>query len=112
MFSKKQLSFFQKRRYFLAKESTPVFYVYIVKCLDNSYYTGYTENLLQRVISHKEGNGSKYTLKKGFSKLVYFEGHSSKEIALKREKQIKDAGRIYKEILVTQFQQNLCAFSL
>lgn len=105
MFFRKSLIFSGKKDYLLAKDSTPLFYVYIVRCLDGSYYTGYTENLLQRIISHKECNGSKYIIKKGFDRLVYFESHLFKHAALNREKLIKRAGRIYKQNLVNQFQQ-------
>ncbi|MBU2475221.1 MAG: GIY-YIG nuclease family protein, partial [Nanoarchaeota archaeon] len=31
------------------------FYVYILLCKDNSYYTGYTNNLKNRIKKHKEG---------------------------------------------------------
>jgi len=103
----KKIKFLLKKNYLEAKKDTPMFYVYILECLDGSYYTGFTGNLLQRVTDHRMGNGSAYTLKKGFKKLVYFEHHVDKTFALKREKQIKGAGRTYKNILVNKFQQNL-----
>lgn len=49
--------FGKKRDYMIAKNTTPAYYVYIIECLDGSYYTGYTEDLSNRVIQHKMGNG-------------------------------------------------------
>jgi len=97
----------QKYKYLKAKENTPCFYVYIIECDDGSYYTGFTSNLMQRITDHKMNNGSKYTQEKGFKRLVYFEIHSNESYAKEREKQIKEAGRIYKKMLVNQFNQNL-----
>lgn len=91
----------------IAKKTTPAYYVYIIECSDGSYYTGYTEDLSNRVIQHKMGNGAKYTQDKGFKRLVYFESHAQEEYARKREVYIKRAGRIYRQMLVTGFQKNL-----
>jgi len=90
-----------------AKNTTPAYYVYIIECLDGSYYTGYTEDLTNRVIQHKMGNGSRYTKDNGFKRLVYFESHLEDKQARKREFYIKKAGRIYRQMLVTDFQKNL-----
>ena len=97
----------QKYKYLKAKENTPNFYVYIIECEDGSYYTGFTSNLMQRITDHRMNNGSKYTQKKGFKRLVYFETHTDEKVAKEREKQIKEAGRPYKKMIVGQFNQNL-----
>jgi putative endonuclease len=76
------------------------FYVYILECLDNSYYTGYTTDIAKRILKHKEGKGSKYVRAKGFKKLVYSEECSTKELAMKREYFIKKSPREYKSELV------------
>jgi putative endonuclease len=34
-------------------------YVYIVKCADETYYTGYTNNLNRRIEQHNQGDGAK-----------------------------------------------------
>lgn len=49
-------------------------YMYILRCYDNSYYTGSTNNLEQRLYQHQDGEGAKHTVKRLPVKLVYFEG--------------------------------------
>ena len=93
--------------YLNAKKYTPNYYVYIIQCKDGTYYTGVTDNLSRRSTQHKLGLGSKYTKRKGFEKIVYFEKHANKEWAYEREQQIKEAGVVYKKMLITQFYQDL-----
>jgi len=64
-------------------------FIYVVECLDGTYYTGCTWNIPKRMDQHISKLGSKYTGKHGFKKLVYYEKHNSLEEARKREKQIK-----------------------
>ena len=99
--------FIQKRNYLKAKEDTPSVFVYILECEDNTYYTGYTTDLIRRITEHKLKLGARYTQKQNGMKLVYFETHPTKEQAMKREYQIKKAGRIYKQILIKNFRINL-----
>ena len=80
-----------------------LFYVYILECLDGSYYTGYTTDIAKRVLKHKSGEGSKYVRAKGFKEVVYFEEFSSKELAMKREYFIKNSSREYKLGLISGF---------
>jgi putative endonuclease len=79
------------------------FYIYIIECLDGSYYTGYTIDLVERMLKHKLGKGSKYVRAKGFKGLVYSEEFPSKELAMKREYFIKKSSRAYKKELVDSF---------
>ena len=88
-------------------KEVPSFFVYILECDDNTYYTGYTSNLIKRITQHKLKKGAKYTRSKKEVRLVYFEIHSTKEQAMKREYEIKKAGRVYKQILVKNFRINL-----
>ncbi|UJL46464.1 GIY-YIG nuclease family protein [Virgibacillus sp. NKC19-16] len=67
--------------------------VYILKCGDNSLYTGYTNDLENRLNKHKEGNGAKYTRGRGPFQVVFVEKFSSKEEAMQREYQIKQLSR-------------------
>ncbi|MBU3940888.1 MAG: GIY-YIG nuclease family protein [Nanoarchaeota archaeon] len=83
------------------------FYVYILLCKDNSYYTGYTNDLKNRIKKHKKGIAAKYTRSKGFKELVYFETHPTKESAMKREYAIKNTNKAYKSRLVNEFEKNL-----
>ncbi len=78
-----------------------MYWVYIIQCLDLSYYTGHTSNLDKRNLYHKSGIGAVWTLKHPIDKLVYCEEHDSLEETIKREKQIKKWSRIKKEKLIT-----------
>ena len=66
------------------------YYVYLVKCSDDSLYCGYTNNLEKRINDHNNSNeGAKYTKSRRPVKLVYFEQVKNKNEALKREDEIK-----------------------
>ncbi len=71
-------------------------YVYILKCSDNTLYTGYTVDIDKRIISHNKGIGAKYTRGRLPVKLVYKEKYNSKSEALKREYSIKQMTRAKK----------------
>ena len=68
-------------------------YTYILKCKDGSLYTGWTNDLEQRVAAHNTGKGAKYTKARRPVELVYFEEFETKEQALKREYAIKQIAR-------------------
>ncbi|MFA6098163.1 MAG: GIY-YIG nuclease family protein [Patescibacteria group bacterium] len=77
-----------------------IYYLYILRCSDNSLYTGTTNNLLLRVKRHNKGNGPKFTQIRLPVKLVYFEKFDNLKSARKREKQIKGWRREKKEKLI------------
>lgn len=66
-----------------------MFYVYIIRCKDNTLYTGFTVNLEKRIETHNKGMGAKYTRGRRPVKLVYKEEYESKSQALRREHAIK-----------------------
>ena len=68
-------------------------YTYILKCKDGSLYTGWTNDLEQRVAAHNTGKGAKYTKARSPVELVYFEEFETKEQAMKREYAIKQMAR-------------------
>ena len=68
-------------------------YTYILKCKDGSLYTGWTNDLEQRVAAHHTGKGAKYTKARRPVELVYFEEFETKEQAMKREYAIKQMAR-------------------
>jgi len=68
-------------------------YTYILKCKDGSLYTGWTNDLEQRVAAHNTGKGAKYTKARCPVELVYFEEFETKEQAMKREYAIKQMAR-------------------
>jgi len=65
------------------------YYVYVILCEGNNLYTGYTKNLKSRFKLHTKGKGARYTRMHKPKKLIYFEKHSSRAEAMKREKRIK-----------------------
>lgn len=75
-------------------------YVYIVRCKDNTLYTGYTTDIERRIEEHNQGNGAKYTKGRAPVKLEYFETHSTKGAALSREYEIKKLPRNLKLKLI------------
>ncbi|PTK65693.1 GIY-YIG nuclease family protein [Staphylococcus borealis] len=64
-------------------------YVYIVKCKDDSLYTGYTTDVEARIATHNAGKGAKYTKIRRPVVLVYQEMFDSKSEAMRREYEIK-----------------------
>jgi putative endonuclease len=76
--------------------------VYILKCNDNSYYTGITNNLKKRLDDHTNGKGAKYMRGRTPFDLVFSESHPDRSSALKRENEIKKLTKTEKEILITQ----------
>lgn len=65
------------------------YYVYILKCSDNTFYTGYTNDLDKRIKAHNEGKGAKYTKTRSPAVLVYYEAFDTKSNAMSREWHIK-----------------------
>ena len=63
--------------------------VYILSCVDGSFYTGITNELKRRIKEHETGKGAKYTRGRTPLKLVYTEKHKDRSSALKREFEIK-----------------------
>ena len=75
-------------------------YVYMIRCKDNTLYTGWTNDLYKRIKSHNNGTGAKYTKYRGPVELVYYETFDNKSEALKREIEIKKLTRIEKLDLI------------
>ena len=77
-----------------------MFYVYIIRCADGSFYCGYTTDVEKRFEKHKSGKGAKYTRSHLPLEIVYIEEFESKSDALKRECEIKSMTRSQKEKLI------------
>lgn len=75
--------------------------VYLLRCADGSYYTGYTTDVDRRVAEHNAGDGAKYTAGRTPVELVHVEDHPSPSAALAREHEIKSLSRDAKERLVS-----------
>jgi len=68
-------------------------FVYIVKCIDDSYYTGITKDLKKRILDHNTGRGAKYTRSRAPVECVFYLGDLSQSEALKMENKIKKLSR-------------------
>ncbi|MBU3811612.1 MAG: GIY-YIG nuclease family protein [Candidatus Niameybacter stercoravium] len=77
-----------------------MYFIYIVKCRDETYYTGYTTDIERRLKAHNEGKGAKYTRCRLPVELVYWEQYEEKSQALKREYAIKQLTRKQKQQLI------------
>ncbi len=75
-------------------------YVYIVECVDGTYYTGYTTEVKRRIKEHNQGEAAKYTRGRRPVELKYQESCASRSQALKRECEIKKLSRAGKERLI------------
>ncbi len=75
-------------------------FVYILKCKDNSYYTGITWNLEKRVKEHNDHIKSPLQKSKVPVELIYFEECLDIYQAAKKEKEIKGWSRLKKEKLI------------
>lgn len=80
-------------------------YAYILRCSDNTYYTGWTNDLDKRVRVHNEGRGGKYTRSRTPVELIYYEVFETKEEAMSREYAIKQMTRGQKERLIRDGQK-------
>jgi putative endonuclease len=76
--------------------------VYILKCADDSFYTGITNDITARITAHKNGTGAKYTKGRSPLTLVYLEECENRSTATKREIGIKRLRKIDKEKLIAQ----------
>jgi predicted GIY-YIG superfamily endonuclease len=72
-----------------ARSSGEKWFVYVVRCADDSLYTGITKDVKRRCQQHNAGTASRYTRSRLPVKLVYQEAHPSQSSALKREAAIK-----------------------
>ena len=77
-----------------------MWFVYILLCLDGSYYIGSTNNIAKRFKNHLAGRGAKYTKSHKPKRLVYQEKFATKSEALKREAELKKWPRHKKDALI------------
>jgi len=78
-----------------------IYYVYILKCSDDSYYTGITSNLSNRLFEHRSGKHiDSYTFKRRPLELMFYCEFTEVGLAIDTEKQIKKWSRAKKEALI------------
>lgn len=77
-------------------------YTYILRCSDQTLYTGWTTDIEKRVKKHNSGKGAKYTSGRRPVKLEYLEEFKTKQEAMKREYAIKQLSRDEKFKLINE----------
>lgn len=81
-------------------------YVYMLRCSDNSLYTGWTNDIVNRVKKHNESKGAKYTRARLPVELVYLEKYSTKSEAMSREYKIKKLRKNKKEKMIIEYERS------
>jgi putative endonuclease len=78
------------------------YFVYIVKCIDDTMYTGIATDVEKRIAEHNspDGKGAKYTRSRRPVKLVYAEAIATRSSAQSREYAIKQLSRAGKLALI------------
>ena len=87
-----------------------MFYVYILRCDNQSFYVGLTDNLERRVLQH-QNKESFHTKRYPSIKLVYSEKFDKRTAAEKREQQLKKWSRAKKEALINDEMDELIKLS-
>jgi predicted GIY-YIG superfamily endonuclease len=77
-----------------------MFYVYILKCSDGSYYTGHTDDLNKRIAEHQNGVYKGFTYYRRPVELIFQQHFSSRDEAFNAEQKIKGWSRKKKEALM------------
>jgi putative endonuclease len=71
-------------------------FVYVLRCADGTFYTGWTVDLDARVAAHNDGTGARYTRSRRPVTLHYWEPAPSRGVALRREAAIRRLDRAAK----------------
>lgn len=88
-----------------SEKNEPPYWVYILKCSDNTLYTGIAKDPYKRLQEHNSGKGAKYTRNRRPCKLLYTETQSNRGTAQSREYQIKQLTRAEKLDLIKRGQR-------
>lgn len=89
------------------------FFVYILKCNDDSYYVGVTNDIERRLEEHNQGiSANSYTCKRRPVKLVFCETYNDFQIAEQWEKRLKGWSRKKKEALIERNWEKLKEYSV
>ena len=76
-----------------ARKLNTSWFVYVLKCKDETFYTGITNDMRKRLDTHNKGVGAKYTASRRPVTLIYLEFASDRSSASKREAEIKKMKR-------------------
>jgi len=78
---------------------------YLLRCADDTFYCGISNDLEKRLTAHNTGEGAKYTRGRLPVVVEFIEACADKSAALKREMQIKKMSRSAKQALVIEYSQ-------
>ncbi len=79
---------------------TKMWFIYILRCDDGSFYTGTTNDVERRFHEHRDKKGGRYTKNHKVNEILYFENFITQGEALSRERQIKGWTHKKKENLI------------
>lgn len=79
------------------------YFVYMVRCVDGSYYSGSTNDVQRREQVHNAGKGAKYTRSRRPVQVVYQETCPDKRAALRREYALKQLTHLEKQRLAEEY---------
>ena len=83
-------------------------YVYVLKCADQTYYTGITSNLTKRIFEHESGkHKDSYTSTRRPIELVFYAEFTDINTAIEKEKKVKKWSRTKKEALINDNFEDL-----
>lgn len=89
------------------KKVSKKFFVYILKCSDQTFYCGVAKNLEKRIYAHNFlKTGAKYTKSRLPVKLLYWQKYKNRSLAQKEEARIKALNKTQKENLILEFKDN------
>jgi putative endonuclease len=77
-------------------------FVYVARCANNSLYTGYSKNVLQRIAAHNAGKGARYTRANRPIELLVVWSFETKCEALRAEYAFKQLSRTQKLVLIAK----------
>jgi predicted GIY-YIG superfamily endonuclease len=77
-----------------------MFWIYMLRCSDTSFYVGHTDDLERRIAQHHDGALPCYTLSRRPLQLVYSQEFGTREEALTVERKVKGWSRAKKEALI------------
>ncbi|MFA6497929.1 MAG: GIY-YIG nuclease family protein [Desulfurivibrionaceae bacterium] len=86
----------------------PAWFVYLVRCHDDTLYCGIATDLARRLAEHNSADkGAKYTRGRRPVQLIYTEEVSSRSVAMQREGQIKKMSKTRKNTLIDSITNQL-----
>ena len=74
-----------------------MWFVYILRCSDDSFYVGEMHDVAKRLAAHNKGTAATHTSMRRPVQVAYVEECSDRSAALKRERQLKRWSRAKKE---------------